>query len=250
VSFEWSLLAAPFLAGLLVVSTHVLLGRRVLERGIIFIDLTLAQVAALGVIIAHDLGINGNGWSSQLAAGAAALAAAALLAWTERRFRGIQEAIIGSLYVIAASAAILAVAHNPHGVEHLQELLAGQILWTGFGQVWPIALLYAAVIAAWFAWARHHPAAFYFLFAITVMASVQLVGVFLVFATLILPALACHGLPERRGLLLGYAIGAGGYALGLVLSVPLDLPTGPLIVCTLAVLSLAGAALRPVLFRS
>lgn len=248
-SFDWSLLGAPFVAGLLVVSTHVLLGRRVLERGIIFIDLTIAQIAALGVIVAHDAGLGGNGWSTQLAAGTAALAAAALLAWTERRLRNVQEAIIGSLYVIAASTAILVVAHNPHGLEHLQELLAGQILWTGFGQVWPTALLYAGVIAVWFVWAQRRPAAFYFLFAITVMASVQLVGVFLVFATLILPALACHGLPERRGLPLGYGIGAAGYALGLWLSVPLDLPSGPLIVCTLALLALLTAVLRFFLAR-
>ena len=242
--FDWSLLGAPLLAGLLVVSTHVVLGRRVLERGIIFIDLSIAQVAALGVIIAHDVGLAGDGWDVQAAAGIAALIAAAVLAWTERRLRHIQEALIGSLYVIAASASILVVAHNPHGLEHMQELLAGQILWIGFGQVWPIAALYVLVLASWFAWAHRRPAAFYFLFALTVMASVQLVGVFLVFATLILPALAGHGLPERRGLMLGYAIGAAGYALGLGLSVALDFPAGPLIVCVLAALALTAGVTR------
>ena len=245
--FDWSLLGAPLLAGLLVVSTHVVLGRRVLERGIIFIDLSIAQVAALGVIIAHDAGLQGDGWNVQAAAGAAALLAAALLAWTERRLRHVQEALIGSLYVIAASTAILIVAHNPHGAEHMQELLAGQILWVGFSQVWPIAALYILVLTAWFAWVRSRPAAFYFLFALAVMASVQLVGVFLVFATLILPALASHGLPERRGLAVGYGVGATGYALGLWLSVPLDLPAGPLIVCVLAGLALVTAVVRAAL---
>jgi zinc/manganese transport system permease protein len=79
------------------------------------------------------------------------------------------------------------------------------------------------------------------------MASVQLVGVFLVFASLILPALASSGLPERRGLIVGWGLGAAGYALGLWLSVPLDLPAGPMIVCTLAVLALLTAGMRRVL---
>lgn len=246
-SFDLSLLGAPLLAGLIVVSTHVLLGRRVLERGIIFIDLTIAQVAALGVILAglipgdaHD-----GGWPAQIAAGGAALSAAALLAWTEHRFRKLQEALIGSLYVLSACVAMLALAHNPHGAEHLQELLAGQILWVGMAQLWPIAALSAAVLLAWRLWARDRPAAFYFLFAITVTASVQLVGVYLVFATLILPAIATSGLQgEGRGLALGYAIGGGAYALGLWLSVPLDLPAGPLIVCVLAGLALLTAGGR------
>lgn len=243
-SFDWSLLGAPLLAGLLVVSTHVLLGRRVLERGIIFIDITIAQVAALGVIIAGAIGLGddeGHGAGAQIAAACAALLAAALLSWTEKRFRHVQEALIGSLYVLAASVAILVLAHNPHGSEHLQELLSGQILWVGYAQLWPVALLYAAVLAIWFLWARTRPSAFYFLFAITVTASVQLVGVYLVFATLILPALASWNLKERLGLLLGYAIGAAGYFLGLWLSVVADLPAGPLIVTVLAALALISA---------
>jgi zinc/manganese transport system permease protein len=246
-AFDWSLLGAPLVAGLLVVSTHVVLGRRVLERGIIFIDITIAQIAALGVIVASTLELTpmeGGGLGSQVAAGVAALLGSALLAWTERRLRHVQEALIGSLYVISASAALLVLSRNPHGAEHMQELLAGQILWVGFGQVWPALALYAFVLAAWFGWARRRAPAFYFLFALTVMASVQLVGVYLVFATLILPALAAHGLPERSGLPLGYALGASGYALGLWLSVPLDMPAGPLVVCVLAVFTLLAALAR------
>ena len=246
-AFDWSLLGAPLVAGLLVAATHVVLGRRVLERGIIFIDISIAQVAALGSILAVTWGLapgEGNGWQGQVAAGIAALLASGLLAWTEKRLRFVQEALIGSLYVIAASVALLVLASNPHGAEHMQELLAGQILWVGFGQVWPVLALYAAILAVWFAWARRVPAAFYFLFALTVMASVQLVGVYLVFATLILPALAAFGLRERAGLPLGWAVGAAGYALGLWLSVPLDLPAGPLIVCVLAALALLAGVVR------
>lgn len=243
--FDASLLGAPLLAGLLVVATHVLLGRRVLDRGIIFIDLTIAQIAALGVIavglaeVGHE-----DGWQPQAAAGVAALAAAALLTWTEARFRQLQEALIGSLYVVSASAALLLLARHPHGAEHMQELLAGQILWVSAAQLWPVALLYATVLGLWVVFARTRPRAFYFLFALTVMASVQLVGVYLVFASLILPAIATVGMDPRRGLALGYGLGAAGYALGLWGSVPLDLPAGPLIVCVLAGLVLITAILR------
>lgn len=243
-TFDWTVLGAPLLAGLLVISTHVLLGRRVLERGIIFIDLSIAQVAALGVILAHDAGLPEGPLCSQLAAGTAALAAAALLAWTERRLPQVQEALIGCLYVVAASAAILLVAHAPHGAEHFEALLAGQILWVGYAELVPVAVLYAALLAVWLLWERARRTAFYFLFSLAVMASVQLVGVFLVFASLILPALAAHGLTGRAGTALGYGIGAGGYALGLWLSVPLDLPAGPLVVCVLAALALLAALAR------
>ncbi len=247
-----SLLGPPLLAGLLVVSTHVLLGRRVLERGIIFIDLSIAQVAALGVILASSFGWapeEGVHLSTQLAAAGAALLAATLLNWSERHLGEWQEALIGSLYVLAACVASLVLAGNPHGAEHMQALLTGQILWVSYGQLLPVLALYAAVLTLWFAWARHHPAAFYFLFAITVTASVQLVGVYLVFASLILPALASARLPERSGLLLGYGLGALGYAAGLGLSLKLDLPAGPLIVCVLAALVLLTAVGRAALSR-
>ncbi|HXG28722.1 MAG TPA: metal ABC transporter permease [Nevskiales bacterium] len=244
-AFDWAILGAPLLAGLVVIATHVALGREVLRRGIIFIDLTVAQVAAVGVILAEMLEFSGEqGWKVQVAAGIAALLAAGLLAWTEQRWPQLQEALIGSLYVVAACAAILLLAHNPHGHEHLAELLAGQILWVNLPQVWPVAALSAFVLAAWFLGGQRRGWIFYFLFAITVMASVQLVGVFLVFASLILPALASSGLPERRGLIVGWGLGAVGYALGLWLSVPLDLPAGPMIVCTLAVLALLAAVAR------
>jgi zinc/manganese transport system permease protein len=242
--FDWSLLGPPLLAGLVVCATHVLFGREVLKRGIIFIDLTIAQVAALGAIAVDTAGFAPHGWAMQGAAGAAALAAAWLLSWTENRFSEVQEALIGSLYVVAACAAILLVAHNPHGGEHLTEMLAGQILWVSYGRVWPVALLYAALLAVWWGGARHHRVLFYPLFAIAVTASVQLVGVYLVFATLILPALAVRDLSQWRGLAAGYAIGLAGYALGLWASVPFDLPSGPLVVCMLAALTIVAVAVR------
>jgi zinc/manganese transport system permease protein len=238
ISFDWSLLGPPLLAGLLVCATHVTLGREVLRRGIIFIDLTIAQIAALGVIALEAAGHESHGWQLQAAAGIAALLAAGLLSWTERRLHDVQEALIGCLYVVAACASLLLLAHNPHGGEHLTELLAGQILWVTYAQVWPVAVLYAAILAIWWAGARRVSMLFYPLFALNVTASVQLVGVYLVFASLILPALAARNLGERVGLLVGYGVGAAGYALGLWLSVPFDLPSGPLIVCVLATLTI------------
>jgi zinc/manganese transport system permease protein len=244
-SFEWSILGLPLLAGLLVVATHVVLGREVLRRGIIFIDLTIAQVAAVGVILAEILELGApQGWQVQAAAGLAALLAAGVLAWTERNWQHRQEALIGSLYVVAACAAILLLANNPHGHEHLAELLAGQILWVRHSQLLPLGLLSGLILLFWFLGQRWRSRMFYFVFALTVMASVQVVGVFLVFASLILPTLASAGLPERRGLMLGWLLGATGYALGLWLSVPLDLPAGPMIVCTLAALALLVGGVR------
>ncbi len=251
-TFDWSLLGPPLVAGLLVVATHIPLGRRVLERGIIFIDLTIAQVAALGVIAASALGLapdEGIALSTQIAAATAALAAAALLSWTERQFRHLQEALIGSLYVLSACVAILLLAHNPHGAEHMQELLTGQILWVDWPQLGPAALLSAVLLGAWGGWVSKRPSLFYFLFALAVMISVQLVGVFLVFATLILPAVATTGMSSKRGVAVGYLLGALAYAGGLLLSLKTDLPAGPLIVCTLATLVVATGIIRRLVNR-
>lgn len=241
---DLSIIGAPLIAGLLVVSTHVVLGRRVLERGVIFVDLAIAQVAALGVIIAQSLHWAEHGWAIQLSAGAAALSGALLLTWTDRFFGQLQEALIGSLYVLSACIGLLILAHNPHGAESMQALLAGQILWVTYTDLIPVALLYATVLVTWGLWARHHPGVFYLVFALAITASVQLVGVYLVFATLIIPAIAGFGLSASRGLTLGYALGAMAYVAGLLLSVPTDLPSGPLIVCAMAMLAVLSGLVR------
>lgn len=244
-----SLLGWPLLAGLLVLSTHVPLGRRVLARGIIFLDLAIAQIAVLGVITANALELAPQGWSTQIAAAAAALTGAMLLAWCERRWPDIQEALIGSAFVVAASLGVLLLAGDPHGGEHLSELLTGQILWTTPGQVARIGALYAALLAVW-AWRGSRPGGlatfgFYLIFALAITASVQLVGVYLVFASLILPALAVRRLPPRTGMLTGWMLGALAYATGLAASALFDWPAGPAIVVALAAFSLlAGNALR------
>ena len=227
----------PLLAGLLVVATHVPLGREVLSRGIIFLDLAVAQIAGLGVIAASTFGWTVGGWGMQLAAGASALAGAFVLQWTERRWPEVQEALIGTAFVLAATASLLLLAGRPHGAQHLEDLLAGQILWVRFGQLVPVALLYGLVLALWFAGARRTRSGFYGLFALAVTASVQLVGVYLVFASLIIPALAVRRLPGTAAVAVGCLLGAAGYGIGLVTSALFDLPAGPMVVWTLALLS-------------
>ena len=113
------------------------LGQQVLARGIVFIDLAIAQVAGLGVIAASSFGLPIEGWGAQAAAGAAALAGALLLTWTERKRPEIQEALIGILFILASTAQILVLANDPHGGENLKDLLAGQILWVSTEQLTP-----------------------------------------------------------------------------------------------------------------
>ena len=227
------ILGPALLAGLLVLSTHVPLGRQVLQRGIIFIDLAVAQIAGVGVLAAHSMGWSSHGLALQATAFGAALLGALALYLCERRWPDVLEALIGTSFVLAASAGILLLAGNSQAGEHLGELLVGQILWVDTAQLWPVALLYTLILAVWFGFrGARHPLLFYTLFSLAVTASVQLVGVYLVFASLIIPALA---LRRHRGtLLLGYAVGVCGYATGLLAAALFDLPAGAVIVWTLA----------------
>jgi zinc/manganese transport system permease protein len=233
-ALELSILFPAFLAGLLVLATHVPLGQHVLSRGIVFIDLAVAQVAGLGVTAADALGYEPQGLSVQVAAVGAAVAGAFLLTWTERKWPEVQEALIGVLFVAAACTELLLLANNPHGGEHLKDLLVGQILWVSPSALIPVAILYALALAAWFTLRdRIGQLGFYVLFALVVTQSVQLVGIYLVFASLIVPALAARLFPEGRRLAVGYVVGILGYAGGLVVSSLYDLPTGAAIVVAL-----------------
>lgn len=247
-ALEPGILAPALIAGLLVLATHVPLGAQVLDRGIVFIDLAIAQIAGLGVIAADAFGLPGGGAMVQIAAVAAALLGALLLTWTERTLPEQQEALIGVMFILAACAGILMLAGNPHGGEHLKELLVGQILWVTTPQLaWLAALTAVLLVALRLGWVeRLGRFGFYGVFALAVTASVQLVGVYLVFSSLIIPALATSAWRGARRHALGYAIGAAGYALGLGLSAVLDLPSGAVIVWTLAACALiARRSLRP-----
>ena len=239
-----SILGPAMVAGVIVLSTHVPLGRQVLARGIIFIDLAIAQIAAMGVIAAQFMGVDEHGISVQIAAAVAALAGAALLAWTDRRWPKMQEPFIGTLFVLAATGSLLLLANNPQGGEHMKDLLVGQILWVSYGQLIPAALISAALLAV-VGWRRKHLAGalFYALFAVAITVSVQLVGVYLVFASLIAPALATSGMSGRRQLTFAYGVGVLGYLSGLVLSAVFDLPSGAMIVWTLVACGLLAQLL-------
>jgi len=229
-----SILWPALIAGILVAISHVPLGQQVLSRGIVFIDLAIAQVAGLGVTVADALGFEPQGWRVQAAAVAAALLGAVLLTWTEKKWPEVQEALIGVLFVLAACVELLILANNPHGGEHLKDLLVGQILWVSPKSLIPVAVLYAVLLALWFGLrARLGQIGFYILFALVVTQSVQLVGVYLVFASLIIPALAARRFREGAQLWIGYATGLAGYVLGLIASAVYDAPTGAVIVVAL-----------------
>jgi len=235
---DLTILGPALLAGVLVTATHVPLGQRVLARGIIFLDLAIAQVAGLGIIAAHSFHWEPGGWQVQVIAMLAAIAGVLVLNYTDKRWPDIQEALIGSLFVLAASGSILLLTTNPQGGEQLKELLVGQILWVNYQQLIPAAILYCIVLVIWYQFAQRASSLyFYLLFAVTITTSVQLVGVYLVFATLILPALAIRSLKDFS-ITFGYIISIVGYIAGLLLAALLDLPTGAMVVCTLAVVSL------------
>ena len=236
------ILLPALVAGLLVISTHVPLGFKVLSRGIIFMDLAIAQVAGLGaLLITVVIGEDAPPLVTQVGAMLLALGAAMLLLRCERLTQRYQEPLIGTLFVLAATAGILLLAGDPHAGEHMTDLLSGQILWVSREQLTISGALTGMLLVAMWIF-RRSDTMFYALFAVAITLSVQMVGVYLVFATLIIPALSTVRIthPKRR-LQVAYGLATIGYALGLAGSALLDLPTGPLIVWTLALTGLINA---------
>lgn len=243
---DLSILGPALLAGFLVISTHVPLGQRVLQRGIIFLDLAIAQIAGLGLIIAHSFDWEPGGWQVQLIAMSAAIVGVLCLNYTDKHWPKIQEAIIGSLFVLASSGSILLLASNSQAGEQLKELLVGQILWVGFDQIIPVAILYLVVLTFWFSFSKQiNSLVFYLIFAISITASVQLVGVYLVFASLIFPALAVRSV-SKYAILYGYLIGGVGYVIGLIMAAVFDLPAGAMIVYSLALSAILFVAYKKI----
>ena len=230
---ELDIIGVPMLAGLLVLVTHVPLGREVLRRGIIFIDLAVAQIAGLGVIAALSMGWNTGGWGTQVVAVISALLGAILIHSFERYWPEIQEALIGIAFVLSAAAGLLLLAGNPHGAEHLSDLLAGQLLWVNIDQLIIAATAYMPVLAVWY-WLGPGRLRFYLLFAVTVTVSVQLVGIYLVFSSLIIPAVAIRRLQGITAIAAGYGLGVTAFAGGLLCSLWFDWPAGPAVVWMLA----------------
>jgi zinc/manganese transport system permease protein len=243
-ALDWGILGPAFVAGVLVLATHVPLGMQVLDRGIVFIDLAIAQIAGLGVIVAMAFGLAESAVWVQAAAVTAALLGALLLTWTEKRAPEQQEALIGVLFVLASCVGIVLLASNPHGGEQLKDLLVGQILWVNTTQLAWLAAVTALLLAAIHGGVAQRLGrfGFYAVFAVAVTASVQLVGVYLVFSSLIVPGLALK-LARSTHRIAAYAIGVVGYALGLALSALFDLPSGAIVVCTLAAAGCLYAAI-------
>lgn len=234
VSELWFLAPAAALAlGLLALAP---LGEQVLRRGVVFIDLAVAQAAAAAALAVAAL-VDHPGWcQTQVAAAAGALLSAAAVAALARRWPAQREALIGLLYVAAACVALLAARLDPHGRERLAELLAADVLWAGGFQVGVLAVAAAAVLLLrrWLA----HNALFFPLFAGVASLAVPVLGLFVVFAALIAPALwrrAGHG----WGLALGGALAAVGA--GLACSWGLDAPSGACVALGLALFGAAAA---------
>lgn len=226
-----------FAAGLMIALTHAPLGIEVLKRGIIFIDLAVAQIAGLGLVAAAAFFHEPAGWLVQAIALACALLTGLFFRFIERRLPEQLEAIIGCSFVLAASLTLLLLADHPHGGEEVQHLLSGQILFVTWEEVLIHAPVYALILSLWFL----HPSmrngsGFYVLFALAITSSVQLVGVYVVFASLILPALSATA--GKRKHLIAWGCGIASVSLGIILSVWLDLPAGPLIVCSYVVVAL------------
>ncbi len=234
-----SILLPAFVAGVVVLLTHIPLGREVIKRGIIFIDLAIAQIAGLGVIIAFQFGAQMHGVGVQFAAVTSALLGVWFIHFLEKKAGEHLEAMIGICFVLAASASLLLLAHDPHGGVYLKKLLVGQVLWVGWSQIIKAAVISLVIILIWYNYKEKiGRTGFYVLFAIAITLSVQLVGIYLVFASLIIPALATAKLATRQAMIIAAIIGMLGYLFGLIASALFDLPSGAVIVWSLAITAL------------
>jgi zinc/manganese transport system permease protein len=259
-----SLLWLPFLVALCLVGIHALFGLEILRRNVIFVDLALAQIAALGATVAFMLGhAVGSAGSISYSLGFA-LAAAALLAST-RRWSGrvSQEALIGVIYVVAAAAAFLLVEKAPQGSEHIKQVLIGNILVAGVDELVKVVPLYILIGGAlWLLRARFAAAgggirgwcwdfAFYAGFGMVVTSSVTMAGVLLVFSFLIIPAMigVIYAHTVGRQLIAGWLAGGIASATGLAISYAWDLPTGATMVCTFGAVLAVAAAIKPMTQR-
>ena len=219
-------------AGLMISLTHGPLGIEVLRRGIIFIDLAVAQISGLFLIIGSLVFHEPPWWTLQSIALSGAMFSALAFRLFEKRSNhspSRQEAIIGSSFVLAASLSLLLLADQTHGSETIQHLLSGQILLVTWQDVLSHLPVYIFVVALWFAKADlRKGVAFYLLFSLAITSSVQLVGVYVVFASLILSALAAVG--AKRKHLTAWACGIFSVMVGMLTATVFDLIAGPMIV--------------------
>jgi zinc/manganese transport system permease protein len=266
-------LAAPFAASLILTGIHAYLGVHVVERGVIFVDLSLAQIAALGAAVAILLPVTGGDSNAPavywISLGFTFIGAGVFATIRGHRARIQQEAIIGICYAVASAAAILAMSKATSESEHLRDMLVGNILAVSWGEVGKTAVLYGAVglfhyvfrqrfltislsperAAAQGLSVRFWDFLFYASFGFVVTSSVAIAGVLLVFCYLIVPSVGAMLYAESIGrrLAIGWTMGTIVSALGVYLSLILDLPTGATIVCTFGAVLAVMAAARPLI---
>lgn len=258
----------PFLMCLVLTGIHAYLGFHVIAREVVFVDIALAQIAALGATAAFLLGYELETWESYAAGLGFTILGALVLALTRSRTRRVShEAVIGVVYAVSSAAAILLADRSPHGAEHLRGMLVGSILSVGGAEVAKVAALYALVGLFHWLWRRPFflistdPDAayrdgwrvrawdflFYASFGVVVTSSVRIAGVLLVFSYLIVPALAGILLAGSIGarLAVGWAFGTAVSIVAMIASAVLDLPTGATVVCAFGLCLLAlGLLLR------
>ena len=250
----FTILAPAFAAGAIISLVHVPLGIEVLKRGIIFLDLAVAQFAALGMVAFHVFFENHEMDPRYAAAGSLlfglclSLACALGLHVLEKRAGRYQEALIGSAFVFAASLAILVMAGDPHSGEQMNDIMAGQVLWITWRDLMIYSPVFVMAAGLWAFFKRQRGHLFYILFALTIPFSVSLIGVYLVFASLILPALGSLAYSEKGRVAAAYMISITAIGGGLVLSTLTDTPTGPAIVCMYPLAALISYALANLQF--
>jgi zinc/manganese transport system permease protein len=266
-----AILWAPFLMCLVLTGIHAYLGVHVLAREVVFVDIAMAQIAALGATVAFLVGYEVEMWQSYAYALGATLVGAVVLALTRSRRRHVsQEAVIGVVYAVSSAAAVLVADRSAHGAEQVRGMLVGNLLSVTPFEVGKVAVLYALV--GTLHWVCRRPfflistdpgaaydqgwrvrlwdLLFYASFGVVVASSVRIAGVLLVFSYLIVPALAAviAGGSVTTRLIIGWAFGTTVSVIGMVASAALDLPTGATVVCafglTLMVFGLASRGRR------
>jgi zinc/manganese transport system permease protein len=267
-----ALMWVPFLMCLVLTGIHAYLGFHVIAREVVFVDIALAQIAALGATAAFLFGFELETWESYLSGLAFTIAGAAVLALTRSRERRVsQEAIIGVVYAVSSAGAVLLADRSPHGAEHLRGMLVGSILSVRGSEVLKVGVLYSAI--GLFHWLCRRPFflistdpatayrqgwrvrawdfLFYASFGVVVTSSVRIAGVLLVFSYLIVPALAGILLGRSIGgrLAIGWAFGTAVSVIAMLASALLDLPTGATVVCAFGVMLLVLGAFMTVTGR-
>lgn len=237
----WSIVGPALVVGLMIAITHAPLGIEVVKRGIIFIDLAVAQIAGLGLIAAEVLIEDPSLVLIQLIALGSAVLAGTFFRKVEIYMPDQQEAVIGVAFILAASLSLILIANSPHGGDDIQHLLAGELLFVTWKQVMFHGAVYALILTVWFLRpAQRTGISFYLLFALTITSSVQLVGVYVVFASLILPALAAVG--AKRPYLVSWFCGISSILVGMVLTLITDYPAGPVIVVAFVLMTIFWVA--------